>query len=450
MYDDHGNMWHNEEVRQKRINEGVSCAHFVIPIQCEQCWMYNLEGRDIMEGDEDYVMCIRRASLDSITGKSHLTIRSHRNEMLANINRCERMHKTPSYEPRGPMPMNDPVGMGVAVDMLLKSLFAKGRLSSHVQYDTVRKLRASYTKNYDSSPVGVSEGASFARGTSRVRPTSCPTQSEWMFDFLRGMENRMGFDSQADHGVGIEAIVQVLEYIKEDAAEMRDIEEANVLWKIGAFICVLTAASLRGYEGFYLDLGTLRANIHKGREGVVPKGIRTNIILTEQMCRNLPHVSVPLLGKFKAQDGISQHVFNLANETLSGLQPRWWMEKVIDVAASEGRYSGPVFASKTGVLDASSDYDAVFRKYLLRVQECTDFIDKDVNVDIYFSTNRTPRKSALTRAKRAGISRELQEDMNRWSKVEAAKGKRPRFHMRDHYAEACLLMPVTWLYSYAL
>ena len=111
----------------------------------------------------------------------------------------------------------------------------------------------------------------------------------------------MGFDSQADHRVGIEAIVQVLEYIREDAAEMQDVEEANILWKIGAFICVLTAACLRGYEGFYLDLGTLRANIHKGRDGTVPKGIRTNIILTEQMCRNLPHVSIPLLGKFKAQ-----------------------------------------------------------------------------------------------------------------------------------------------------
>jgi len=271
-----------------------------------------------------------------------------------------------------------------------------------------------------------------------------------MFDFLRGMENRMGFDSRADHGVAIEAIVQVLQYIREDAVEMRDVEEANLLWKIGAFICLLTAASLRGYEGFYLDLGTLRANIHKGRNGVVPQFVRTNIILTEEMCRKLPHVSVPLLGKFKSQDGISQHVFNLASETLSGLQPRWWMEKIIEVAESEHRYTGPAFAGRNGLLDSSSDYDAAFRKYLLRVQECTDFIDKDVNVDIYYSTNRTPRKSAHTRAKRAGISKELQEDMNRWSKVEAAKGKRPRFHMRDHYAEACLLMPVTWLYSYAL
>ena len=96
VLDDEGNLWHNEEIRQKRINEGVSCAHFVVPVQCERCWMFNLQSRDLMAGDEEYVMCIRRATLDSITGKSHLTIKAHRSEMLANIHRCERINKTHS------------------------------------------------------------------------------------------------------------------------------------------------------------------------------------------------------------------------------------------------------------------------------------------------------------------------------------------------------------------
>ena len=194
----------------------------------------------------------------------------------------------------------------------------------------------------------------------------------------------------------------------------------------------------------------VREHLDQGRVGQIPPNITHTSVISEEEATNLPHVAVCLLGNFKGEGGINYHIINVANETMSGLQPRWWMEKVIAVAESEGRYAGPVFASKRGTLDSSSDYDAVFRKYLLQVQESTDFIDKDVNVDVYFSTNRTPRKSAHTRAKRAGISKELQEDMSRWNKVEAAKGKRPRFHMRDHYAEACLLMPVTWLYSYAL
>jgi hypothetical protein len=40
--------------------------------------------------------------------------------------------KTPAYHPRGPFPRGDPVGMSLAVDMLLKSIVAKGRILDHV------------------------------------------------------------------------------------------------------------------------------------------------------------------------------------------------------------------------------------------------------------------------------------------------------------------------------
>ena len=57
------------------------------------------------------------------------------------------------------------------------------------------------------------------------------------------------------------------------------------------------------------------------------------------------------------------------------------------------------------------------------------------------------RKSAVTRAARATLSKDLQDDINRWKKVEKSKNKRTQFNMRQLYSEAVLLMPVTWLYS---
>lgn len=418
--------------------------------------MYNLEGRGIMKGDEEYVRCLRRANLDAITGKSRLTINSHKREIFANIIRCERANKTPSYPPRGPMPMEDTVGMGVAVEMLLKSLHARGKIKEWVQFDTLRRVRSSYTKAYDSSPAGVNEGASFARGTSRVRPTSCPTQSEFFADILRGMENRMGYDSTADHGVSIQALVKCLDLIKIDADDLATDEatlsEANQLYKLGAYICICTAAGLRGYEGFFTDLAGLRLNVNKGKEGVIPDKIKKakgEKLLTEEECNNLPHVVLSLQGNFKSEGGISSHLINLASKSMSGLETRWWIEKLIDVSASEGRFSGPAFATPEGKLDESSNYNAGLRKYLKIVQDTTSLIDKDIDVDAFYSTNRTPRKSALTRAKRAGIEKDLQNEMNRWRTVENAKGRRVRFNMRDLYSEACLLMPVTWRYSYA-
>ncbi len=80
------------------------------------------------------------------------------------VNNASLINKTPSYHPRGPILMVDSVGMGLAVDMLLKSLVAKGRINRHVQFSTVRRLHATYTKNWESLPIGVAEGALFAKG----------------------------------------------------------------------------------------------------------------------------------------------------------------------------------------------------------------------------------------------------------------------------------------------
>lgn len=452
-------MWHKEEKRLKQLNQGVVGAHMCIPLQCESCWIYNIEKREMEDTPDDweYAKCIRRCNLDAINGKAPSTIRGHRREVLSTVRYCSRIGKTPSFEPRGPMPVDDNVGMSVAVEMQLKSLFSKGRINpDYSQYDTIRKVRATASKTYDSSARGVGEQASFSQGkASRIRPTECPSQSEWFQDFARGMQNRMGYESAADHGVGMRAIVKLLEYIKADALDLEaeeSMEEANQLFKIGAFICAVTVGSLRGYEGFFMDLAGMISHLDKGREGEVPEVLHANLqaLLSEEMCSRLPHITLCLLGNFKGEGGIGYHMINVANETTSGLQTRWWMEKLVKICQSEGRVSGPAFADKFGNLASSVDYDAVFRKYLNLVQSSTDLIPEDINVDTHYSLNRTPRKSSLTRAKRANLHKEAQEEMNRWRTVEHAKTRRPRFNMRHHYSESCLLMPTTWLYSYAL
>ena len=99
------------------------------------------------------IACIRRANLDAMAGKSPLTIRGHLLETIMVLRNAERISKTPSFHPRGPFPLSDPVGMGLAIDMLVKSLTAKGRLTDYVQFSTIRKLRGTYSKNWESSPL---------------------------------------------------------------------------------------------------------------------------------------------------------------------------------------------------------------------------------------------------------------------------------------------------------
>jgi len=116
------------------------------------------------------------------------------------------------------------------------------------------------------------------------------------------------------------AMMEAIKIIKEDAYDAESIEESNYLLKVGAYLTVCTAASLRGYECFYTELAGLRRFIHIGREGVIPHPLNAATVLTEEQCMALPHVVLPLLGKFKGEIGIDHHVINLANESISGLQ----------------------------------------------------------------------------------------------------------------------------------
>ena len=110
--------------------------------------MLNLESRRPVPGlDDAYVMYLRQANLDAMGGRSVATIEAHANAIKQNVQNCMLIRKTPTLPARGPMPVGDRVGMGVAVDMLIHSMTAKPRLRGQkfVQFDTVRKVRGMYS-----------------------------------------------------------------------------------------------------------------------------------------------------------------------------------------------------------------------------------------------------------------------------------------------------------------
>ena len=113
----------------------------------------------------------------------------------------ERIGKTPTLEPRGPFPLKDSLGMGLATDIIQKSIHTKDRTEPVVQTSVLRQMRSTYTTSYELLPVGVAEGGAFTRGTGRTRPTSCVTQSDWYQAFWIGLERRMGYKSKSNHAM---------------------------------------------------------------------------------------------------------------------------------------------------------------------------------------------------------------------------------------------------------
>ncbi len=118
---------------------------------------------------------------------------------------------------------------------------------------------------------------------------------------------------------------------------------------------------------------------------------------------------------------------------------------MIEVCEGEGRFEGPELS-----LTSSSDYDAIFMKYLKTVQEETDLLPDDQVVDVLYSMFRSPRKTATMRIERAGFGNQFVDQMNIWRPQEKAQRRAARCKMNAHYADALHLMRTTWLGLYIL
>ena len=443
--DAQGNLWFKQKEHEDRLNHGVKGTHAAMPFQCEDCWMLNLEGRlPVPKLDDTYKMLIRRTSLDALAGRAPATIVGHANSVLRTVRNCAVYGKTPSLPPRGPMPMKDEIGMGLGIEMNYLSMTAKGRIDPWIQWDAVRKPRSTFSKCWQSSPLGIAEGFSFMGGMGKSSYTSCPSQSDWFSHFCLGAESRIGFSSKTNKSIHIKVTLRVLELILEEVKEQPP-NVAKEMLKVGAAMVCAQAGSLRGPEVFMMDLEGLIKHLHLGKHGVMPeKPLDRGTDLFDA-----PHVHLAMIGKFKGENGVREHLVPVASESMSGLKVRWWIEKLIEIRESEGCTSGPAFGHMNGQLASMTAYNDILHYFLKKVQlERNDLILDSDDVVQHYRFFRSFRKSAEGRARSAGLDSDMMNTMNRWKKIESARGRRPRFNMVDHYSSARDLMPVSWRYAY--
>jgi hypothetical protein len=140
---------------------------------------------------------------------------------------------------------------------------------------------------------------------------------------------------------------------------------------------------------------------------------------------------------------------SLASTTTSGIELRWWLETLIRIREEEGCITGPAFGHKDGTVALMTEYDNILQHFLERIQkEHPNLISKTDDIQANYGLSQTFRRTAKGRARAANLDSGIQNAMNRWKKIEQAKGRRPRFTMVDHYSHARDLMHVTWRYSF--
>ena len=139
---------------------GVNGAHTCIPFQCETCWIRFFWKIVILRKETTRMKCVFIAP--TLTPwMVRLSLQSN----LTNVNSYKpsrtgkRIGKVPSLPPRGPFPLGDPIGTRLIIEMLVKfkSPTVREHIKEHIQFDTVQKLRSTFTKLYKSSHGRVAE-----------------------------------------------------------------------------------------------------------------------------------------------------------------------------------------------------------------------------------------------------------------------------------------------------
>ena len=128
----------------------------------------------------------------------------------------------------------------------------------------------------------------------------------------------MGYIIRQNKAISINIMINLIESFKRDIGKsaQRSWERQQLCMGM-AYAIICFCASLRGNEGMKLDIVLMRKYWNMGLE-------------EDKRCMIPPHVTIPLRGRFKGEQGERCHLLPLANQTRSGIQIRWSMQMLLE------------------------------------------------------------------------------------------------------------------------
>jgi hypothetical protein len=417
-----------------RFREAREGDHLLCGFQCDECHFINMKGRPPKAGnlyDELVLVCVRRASLDTLWARERSTVYSNRLEGLRYLEICKSMGlEEEAYPPRGPYPCVDSWGMRVACAILMRSM-DKGRNAPTIQYETMRKLRSHVANFVHTCPGGI--GARFMGEEGAAGAVSnSPTNTEWFRRFMKGCHRRMGDVWMPDRPLTIRELHCCLKLLKEDWEIFEKDREGRAKTAITS-VMLLTGffAALRGEEIVRADLGAIRKYWN---EAVAWK--------------DAEHIPLMLAGRFKRETGEKLFCQPLAATTKSGIDIRRWFHRALVTMERLGTTEGPLFLNSKRKRASTADLDIRFHDILERVQKRWPSVVPDsVRVAEEYSVYRSLRRGATAEAQNAEIPQNVIEANNRWRKHSRARGLTPGMSMMERYTDAKASVPALIRFS---
>ena len=166
---------------------------------------------------------------------------------------------------------------------------------------------------------------------------------------------------------------------------------------------------------------------------------------------SLQHVVVPLLGRFKNEDGSRYHLMLCSSITASGFKIREWVEKLSLILRSEKRLVGPAFCHKDGSSYSSTEINEKFHVLLERVRSLDDsLLPHTLDICEDFNIYRSLRRGSTARAMDTKVPKSAIDLHNRWRTTENTKGQRVGTSMSDYYTDLRLTINLRLQYTKAL
>jgi hypothetical protein len=430
--------WGKKQRAPDDFLKGRDGDHAMVPFECDLCVFRKLRNRSpdpTSPPDKLLQACIRRVNLDAFWSRSTATVRGNRDKIDQAIGLSQTVGLLGPYEAEGPLPEEDHCGYEVAIEMVLQSR-RPGRYSpDYTQFDTIRKLRSAFSNHCRAAAKA--NRVSLALGDQKghyQRLGSDPCSSFWFYRFIEGARVRMGQDWRPNKAISVELIILVLQLAELRALEAPTLNDQNRWLVFHSYVTVCYAVSLRGCEGFLLDLAGLNRKFEAG-------GTR--------------YVVIALLGKIKGESDDRDHLLPCVPVTSSGVEVRSSVARLLEFKRARGQITGPAISDINGRVFSHR----VMNDALLEIlEELFDshrelfppsISSKEIlrqRVQVY----RTLRRTSDTRAIEKKVRQSDIDVVNRWKSLERADGNRPNRPMRQHYAELELLIGPFLRYTWAM
>ena len=401
--------------------------HLLIPFECDYCIHVKLKGvlPDMSSPTDKLLMCtIRRMVLDAFWSRESSTVKGNVRKAKRMIEMANTVGLPGPFRVSSPPLPFDHCGYQVAIIILLQSRKPGKYSTSYTQYDTIRSYRSTYSNfiRASSRNNNITQSLGDFNGNyQRIVEDECA--SLFFKRFMDGLRCRMGQVVKPNLALSIPLLLDLVNKIKYRLLCSQYEDDKHIISSVLTYITTSYIISLRGPEGFLLDLRGLNENWNSSNNYIV----------------------VSLIGRLKGERHDLTHLVPCVKVTSSGINFYEILKNHIFIKAQLNFTSGPAISDMNGRLLSAKIVDDVLHEELTNIFHdkpnlFPPKIDTAEKIPFNYQCFRTFRRTSTTRATEMKVSETDVNIVNRWKLRSDDKSKKPKSGMHQHYTELSLLV----------